>query len=115
MPIFPGRFVPRHLHVKMADSSRSLVRLVHHGSLIRANLPLCNCLWLFVMPLADVKRVDSDHVQALGQTVAVIVCRMNVDKHITVSNCLRASFPSYVFISFCGLQQMPSTATVCVA
>lgn len=66
---------------------------MHHGSLISANFPLCNCVWLVVLPLVDVKLVDSDHVQALGQTVAIIVYRMTVDKHIRVFNCLRACFP----------------------
>jgi len=65
---------------------------VHHGSLIRANLPLSNCVWLFVMPLADVKRVHSDHVQVLRQTVAVIVYLMTVGEHVTVFSCLRACF-----------------------
>jgi len=49
------------------------------------------------MPIADVKRVESDHLQALGQTAAVIVYRMTVDKHITVFNCLRACFPKFCF------------------
>ena len=107
MPIFPDRFVQRHLHEKMADSSlsfvRSFARPVHHGSLIRANPPLCDCVWLVVMSLADVKRVDSDHVQTLGQTVATIVYRMTVDKHGTMFSCLRACC-QVVFKGFRALQ-----------